>query len=154
MIKAPLKGLLDKDMRKVEIYNEIQIISPVLQNIVNYGTNVFGRCLQSTKHDGVVDMPDEAHLSVLLLYLHVIEMIDAIEVMVSQSVVIPVNLQLRSAFEAFLQLKWIFKEDTKQRAYAYLVNDVRNRIKFYQSLSPSSQSGKQLESEIAKDVWS
>lgn len=74
-------------------------------------------------------IPGDAHLVILMLYRHVIEMIDAIEALLEQSVVNPAYLQLRSAFEAYLQLEWILKENTKRQAITYLVYDIRNRLK-------------------------
>jgi len=129
------------------------VACPLLREIVNYGTNVFGRCEANTKHAKVQGIPGDGHLVILLLYLHIIEMIDAIEVMLAQSVAAPSILQLRSAFEAFLQLEWLLKEDTLQRVYAYLVYDIRNRLKIYQSLNPSSEEGKRHKAIIAKDKW-
>jgi hypothetical protein len=121
--------------------------------MVNYGTNVFGRCEVSTGQAQEQDIPGEGHLAILLLYLHVIEMIDAIEVQLAQSVVIPSFLDLRSAFEAYLQLAWILKEDTKSRVNAYLVYDIRHRIRMYRSLDPSSPEGQQHNSMIVRDKW-
>lgn len=153
MPTEPLQRLLDRDFQRVAVHPLIQVACPLLREIVNYGTNVFGRCETDTKYARVADIPGEGHLAILLLYLHIVEMIDAIEVMLAQSVAVPSLLQLRSAFEAFLQLEWILQEDTLQRVYAYLVYDFRNRLKLYQSLDPSSAEGKQHKAIITKDRW-
>ncbi len=109
MPTEPLKKLLDRDLRKVEAKNLIEISCQILKEIVNYGTNVFGRCESGRRPENIKNIPEEGHIAILLLYLHVIEMIDGIEVLLSQSVVIPSQTQLRSAFEAFLQLEWLVK---------------------------------------------
>lgn len=87
MPTEPLKKLLDRDLRKVESNNSIEISCQILQEIVNYGTNVFGRCESGKRPENIKNIPEEGHLAILLLYLHVIEMIDAIEVCISQSVI-------------------------------------------------------------------
>lgn len=153
MPTEPLTRLLDRDLQRVGADPIIQVACPLLREMVNYGTNVFGRCEQSTKQARVQDIPGEGHLAILLLYLHVVEMIDAIEVQLAQSVAVPPILQLRSAFEAYLQLEWIFKDDTRRRVYAYLVYDIRHRIKIYRSLDTSLPEGKQHQAKIAKDKW-
>jgi hypothetical protein len=146
-----LPRLLDRDLQKVRAEPAIKKAGPLLREIVNYGTNAFARCEASTHDTGVTPLPGEGHLVILLLYRHVIEMIDAMEVLFAQSVVVPALTQLRSAFEAYLQLEWIVKDNTLRRVHAYLVCDIRNRLKIYRSLDPSSNLGKQLKAKIAKD---
>src|SRR6266446_6134238 len=136
MPTEPLQRLLDRDFHKVEASPVIDVACSLLREIVNYGTNVFGRCEQSVRHAKVQNIHVEGHYVILLLYLHVVEMLDALEVLIAASVVIPSFLQLRSAFEAYLQLAWILKEDTRRRVYAYLVYDIHNRLKTYRSLDP------------------
>ena len=153
MPTEPLQRLLDRDLQRVGAHPLIQVACPLLREIVNYGTNVFGRCEANTQHARVENIPGEGHLAILLLYLHIVEMIDAIEVMLAQSVAVPSLLQLRSTFEAFLQLEWILKDDTLRRVYAYLVYDIRNRLKIYQSSDSSSEEGKRYKAMITKDKW-
>ncbi|MBI3327519.1 MAG: hypothetical protein HYZ81_12565, partial [Nitrospinae bacterium] len=140
----PLKKLLDRDLQKAAADYIIKEVCPMLQEVVNYGTNAFARCHASANNERVAHIPGDAHLVILMPYRHVIEMIDAIEALLEQSVVNPAYLQLRSAFEAYLQLEWILKEDTKRRAITYLVYDIRNRLKIYSSLDPDTEDGKRV----------
>jgi Family of unknown function (DUF5677) len=148
-----LKKLLDRDLQKVRAAPMIQVACPLLRETVNYGTNVFSRCEISRHNTNVKDIHDEGHIVILLLFRHILEMIDAMEVAMSNSVVDPALIQLRSAFEAYLQLEWIMKDDTLQRVYVYLVYDIRDRIKIYRALDLSSKPGKQIQAKIRKDKW-
>ena len=108
---------------------------------------------ETTPKTGRATVYEIFRLAILLLYLHVVEMIDAIEVQLAQSVAVPPMLQLRSAFEAYLQLEWMLKDDTKRRVYAYLVYDIRHRIRIYRSLDTSVPEGRQHQAMIARDKW-
>lgn len=156
-----LKDILDRDFQKVQAKDIIDAACTMLREIVNYGTRVFGRCSASTKDSEPrtsvpPDMDIEGrihdeHMPILLLYYHVLEMIDAVEVCLSQSSVVPARTHLRSAFEGLLQLEWILKDNTVQRAYAYLVSDVRDRVAIYKQLDPNTQESRQLRATIASD---
>jgi hypothetical protein len=153
MPTKPLKRLLDRDLQKVRAEPVIQLACPLLREIINYGTNLFARCEASTSHARVEGIPGEGHLVILLLYRHIIEMIDAVEALLAQSITTPSLTLLRSAFEAYLQLEWILKEDTLRRVYAYLVYDINNRLKTYRTFDLSSEQGKQLQAKINNDKW-
>jgi Family of unknown function (DUF5677) len=82
----------------------------------------------------------------MALYRHVIEMVDAIEVMVANScgtAAIPV---LRSAFEGMLGLLYLLSDDGKyvDRALSWLVSDIYGGIKARQVLDPGTDKGKQF----------
>lgn len=137
--------LLYRELRKVEAKKVIEIASPLLQEEVNYATNAFQRCQESA-----IGVADE-HLPLLISYLHVIEMTDGIEVLVSQSCPIPAIPLLRSSFEALLTIDYILEADYRRRAFAWLVCYVRERLSQYEMLDPSHQKGKEFLSTFAAD---
>ena len=138
--------LLNRDLRKVEAKEIIEIASPLLQEEINYATNAFQRCQEATKGAA----PDEP-LPVLVSYYHVIGMTDGIEVLVSQSCAVPSIPLLRSSFEALLTIEYILKEDCKRRAFAWLVCYVHTRLNLYEMMDTSHQRGKEFLAALAKD---
>jgi hypothetical protein len=140
--------LLYRELRKVEAKKIIEIASPLLQEEINYATNAFQRCQESA-----VGAADE-HLPMLASYLHVIEMTDGIEVLISQCCPIPAIPLLRSSFEALLTIDYIVETDYQQRAFAWLVYYVHERLKQYEMLDPSHPRGKEFLTTLAADKMS
>jgi hypothetical protein len=142
----PFEPLLYRELRKVEIKELIGVISPLLQEEVNYATSAFQRCQESMKGS----LPDEP-LPTLESFYHVIEMTDGIDALLSQSCVIPTIPLLRSSFEALLAIEYILKEDCQRRAFSWLVCYVHNKIKLYELFDTSTQKGKDFKVTLASD---
>lgn len=137
--------LLYRELRKVEAKEVIKIASPLLQEEVNYATNAFQRCQASSTGAKDEDLP------LLVSYLHVIEMTDGIEVLISQSCAVPAIPLLRSSFEALFTIEYILEGDYQRRAFAWLVCYVHNRLSQYEMLDPSHQKGKEFLVTFAAD---
>ena len=134
MPTKPLEKLLYRELSKVAAKDVIEIASPLLQELVNFSTNAFARSASSS--DGNTD----EDLAVLILYLHVIEMTDAVEILVSQSCPAPAQTLLRSSFEATLYLEHILEKESDyvRRSLSWLVGYVHNRLEAYRLFSPSA----------------
>lgn len=138
--------LLDRDLSIAVAKGLIDIASPLLQKLVNYATNVFGRCCTSTSKK-----PDE-DASVLMLYYHIMEMTDATEILISKSCPEPAHLLLRSSFEALLSIEYILEDESTyvQRSLSWLVNYTHKWLEFYESLRPDVPEGKSLAKAFKK----
>lgn len=123
----------------------IEIASPLLQELVNYSTNALVRCETSTSGE------ENEDLAVLALYLHIIEMTDSIEVLVSQSCPIPAIPLIRSSFEALLSIEYILEVDYVRRSLSWLAGYVHKRLAFYESLDPSTMRGKSFQKALSAD---
>lgn len=145
MPTKPFEPLLYRELSKVGASDVIGIASPLLTELVNYATNVFQRC-QTSAHGA----PDE-HLPLLASYLHIIEMTDGIDVLVSESCPIPAIPLLRSSFEAGLTIDYILQSEYQQRAFSWLVVYVHNRLDQYQTLNVTAQTGKEFLDDLEKD---
>jgi len=134
MPTKPLEKLLYRELSKVSAKELIDIASPLLQELVNFSTNAFARCASSSKGKADED------LAVLILYLHVIEMTDAIEVLISQSCPAPAQTLLRSSFEATIYIEYILEKESEYiaRSLAWLVGYVHSRLEAYRLFSPSA----------------
>lgn len=147
MPTKPLESILYRDLSKVAAKHKIDVASPLLVELVNFGTNALVRCSDSAK--GGRD-EDVAPLS---LYRHLLEMTDGIQVLLEESCPTPAIPALRSAFEAFLSIEYILEDDSEyvNRSLAWLVGYVHQRLKSYQRLDPATNRGTAFQRLANKD---
>jgi hypothetical protein len=135
------KTLLDRDFSRVAVKPIVEIARPLLRELVNHGLMAFRRCEGEAAENG----GENEDVAALLLYRHVIEMADGIEVLICEScgtTAIPV---LRSEFEASLALSYLLEQDAEyvQRSLSWLVANMHAGIKARRVLEPGTQAGKQ-----------
>jgi hypothetical protein len=140
----PLESILFRELSKANAKDIIQIVSPLLQELVNYSTNMFARAATSAGNE-----PE--NMAALLLYLHIIEMTDGVEVLVSQSCPVPAIPLLRSSFEALLAIEYILEDQYENRSLAWLAEYMRKRLSLYKSHDPSTPEGKKFQKILSKD---
>ena len=146
MPTEPLQKLLYREYAKVDAKELIDLASPLLQELVNNGTHVFMRC-QAEAGGGE---PDE-HVPVFTSYLHILEMTDGVEELISQSCVNAAIPLVRSSFEASLAVEYILESSYRERAFAWMVSYVHDRLRFYESVDPSTPRGKEFAKTLSKD---
>jgi len=110
----------------------------------NYGHALFARCAYRSEGG-------DENIAILFLFYHLLEMLDAVRVLVAEAAPVPAELQVRAIFEALLALSYILKADTVRRAHAYLVSAFAERIKFYETLDPSTPAGQRYRQALASD---
>lgn len=149
MPTKPLETILYRELSQVAAKDIIEIASPLLQELVNYSTNAFARCATSTSGK------ENEDLAVLSLYMHIIEMTDGVEVLVSRSCPVPAIPLVRSSFEALLSIEYILEADYVRRSLSWLADYCRKRLAFYESLDPSTARGKSFQKALSADkvVW-
>jgi len=113
----PIESLLNRDLSQVSAKKIIDISSPLLKELVNYSTNVFGRC------QALATGNKDEDLSIFMLFLHIIEMTDAVEILISKCCPVPAQILLRSSFEAYLSIEYILEKEKlyAQRSLSLLV---------------------------------
>ena len=92
------KWILDRDFSTREGKVLTDPASDMLVEVVNQGAAVFARCRGSAKGEVNEDVAP------LYLYLHIVEMLDGVQVLVSQSCPLPAAPILRSVFEAMISI--------------------------------------------------
>ena len=140
-----MKTILDRDISKVLAKDVIECAVPLLTELVNDGTNVFARCLGSSKGERGENEP------VLLSYLHIVEMVDAIQVLVAEACYTPAAPLLRSAFEALVAIEYMLKRDYSRRSTAYLVFQAHHRMDRLDLLDPDTEKGRRFYEDMAND---
>lgn len=135
---------LEEDENLQELLEEL---ASGLTELVNFGTHVFGWCYEETQKP----MYDDEVAPLMLQFRHLLEMTDAVQVLVAGGVVHPAKLQLRSALEAVLGMKYIIDGSLEKRSHAFLVCHLHKKKKFYQRMNRDTQLGKQFASAFDDD---
>jgi hypothetical protein len=149
MTTQPLEKILYRELSKAEAKEVIDIASPLLQELVNYGTNVLARCATSQNLSGKVD----EDIAVLALYRHIIELTDGLEVLLSQSCSLAAIPLIRNSFEASLAIEYILENDANytQRSLAWLLGYVHKHLDAYERLDPSTNKGREAKGLFDND---
>lgn len=141
---------LERDFAKVSAKPIIDVASPLLIEVVNHATQACRRCDVRAGQDAASGQSGE-HLSPLMLYMHIIEMADGLEVLVSNSCSGPAVPFLRSMLEALLSLEYMFQEDYKRRSLCWLCSYIHKRIEGYELLDSTTNRGKELRKVLKKE---
>lgn len=114
---------------------------------MNFATNAFVRCLSYSEGGENVD------LAPFSLHRHVMEMTDAVEVLLSNACPVPAIPILRSSFEAILSLEFIVEDEElyERRSLTWLVSYVRKRLALYEFLLSTSSRGQEFLELIEQD---
>lgn len=144
MATDPISSLFDPYHYKAQLRPILDIAIPLMEEVRNYGLNLFGRC--SIRPEG-----SDENAAVLFAYLHLLEMFDSVVVLIAESVVAPARLPARSMFEALLAIEYILESDTVRRGHAYIYADVCNRMRSLRRADPQSSEGKRFQQLLEKD---
>ena len=140
----PFKPLFDSELSKAAAKERIEPAVALIEEIRNYGHTLFARC--AYRPEG-----GDENIAILFLYYHLLEMLDAVGVLIAESTPVPAELQVRAMFEALVSLSFILKADTARRAHAYLVCAFAERIRFYETLDPSTPAGQRYRQALESD---
>src|SRR6476619_1061058 len=110
MPTKPIEKILSRDVSRVNAKELIDRICTMLDEIVNYGTNLYARHTH-----GIADLISEAGVP-MLIYLNVLEMTDGTSELLRESCTAASIPTARAAFEALLALHYVLEKDTTNRA--------------------------------------
>lgn len=143
-------SLLDRELSKADAREKIDLVVPLLDEIVNNG---LAELMRSCTEAGgsALKAEDEAILS---LFRHAIDAIDGIRALLAEASVEPCQVLLRTEFEAAISLLFIADSPTAAvrtpRGQACVVADLRKQLVELKRLDPASQGGKPALSKLAK----
>lgn len=146
----PHHDVLNRELAILNAKEDIDFVSPLLQEAVNLATHMLVLCANS-KQSG----DENEDLAVLSCYCHILEMTDGIEVLLSHSCVVPAIPLLRSSFEALLSIEYILEDENLyvNRSLAWLYEYTKKRQTSYKRLDPSTDQGKQAIRSFEQDKW-
>jgi hypothetical protein len=137
-------GILDRDTAIVQTREVRELAGPVLRSVIDEAAGAFGRCSQSAK-DG------DENLGILMPFHHGIEMLDGVERLLDSSCVVACRPPLRSAFEASWAVRYVLEDDTTHRALAYVLGDLKERLRWYEQHDPETPRGAKFIDEMGLD---
>lgn len=149
MPTPPLQTVLYRELSIAQAKQLIGLASPLLQEIVNYSTNTFIRCVTSAKGE------ENEDLAAFALYRHIMETTDGIEVLIAHSCPTAAIPLARSSFEALLSLEYIVEDSSLYvtRSLSWLAASVHRKLKFHESLLPTTPGGQKFIKAIDEDKW-
>lgn len=147
IVHKSLEGILDREVAIAEAKELIDKWSPYLMELVNYASNLLGRCEKSMKD--VKGTPS----SLIHLYRHVIQMADGIQVLGSKACFDAAIPSLRSLWEGTISIEYMLKDDFEDRSTAWLACSHLEQRRYWDSLDLSSQGGVETEELRLKDEY-
>ena len=124
----PPADLYDPEYSVAAIRPLAERACPAIREVVAHGVEVFDRCLRVASESGKGGPLDE-HVAVFFAFHRLLESLDAANELIRLGRVASSVLPLRSAFEALLALEYMLQADTTNRAYAFLVGQMKGRIR-------------------------
>ena len=114
-------GILDRTLFRVQIKETFSEQINLMEQIVNYGTNLVPRCYNSSDRR----IPDI--VAILSFLKHAVSSLDAISILSREGATLSCFPHIRSLFEIDLYLRWIFQKDYDRRGTAYFVWNIRKK---------------------------
>lgn len=142
--KAPHERLLDREAGRHGNAEYLATLDEALSGLINEATWIFSRVWESNAGDLTAEI-------VLLILRHIMEMADAVHILLLQSATRPAQVQLRSMFEGMLYLEFILEADSDRRARAYMVGSRLHYLRFAKRLLKGSEARKQFLKEVETD---
>ncbi len=145
MPTEPDKNILDTESYKETVQPMIDLASSVLREAVNYASTLYERCRVTKKADN-----DESY-PVLALFLHILQLMDSIEILISNCCIEPANVLIRSAFEASLGLEYICETSTWTRGHAWILKNILDSIEWGERHTKSTVIGKDFHEALDRE---
>ncbi|MGO9568258.1 MAG: DUF5677 domain-containing protein [Desulfomonilaceae bacterium] len=123
-VTALALSILDREKAKMRAKSVLDDAAPLLQELVDVGSATYALCLEITQRT-------DLHKPALALYRHVLEMTDAIQVLIENSCVDPVIPLSRSALEAALSLEYLSQKDYEHRSLVWRYHRLRKDLLQY-----------------------
>jgi len=142
-----LKGVLDRDMAVAESRGLIDEWSPYLEELVNYASNLLGRCEKSLK--GVSGTPS----ALIYLYYHVIQISDGVHVMCSKGCFAAAYPALRSLWEAVISIEYMLKSDFEDRSASWMACSHLDGKEYWELQDTTSRKGQEVAERKQTDKY-
>jgi hypothetical protein len=102
---AALLGVLNREVSRADIQSQAPDLLATVREMVDEGTNLFGRLLTETNR---VRRIRPFHTALLLFFRHTIELLDAVDELFRGGIFTPAALQVRAIVEAHMQILYLF----------------------------------------------
>ncbi len=116
-----------------------------LRTATRWCDHVFRECRRVAENPDLYDFPS------LALFRHMIQMAEAIEILLSAGTSTPTRPLLRSMLESLLSLMYIHGEQYQRRSLCWLCSFIHQEIKIKEMIDIDTDKGKQFYEAIAQE---
>ncbi|GAB2563458.1 DUF5677 domain-containing protein [Spirosoma areae] len=133
-----------------ELTKALALYTEGLDEFVDFGTHILDWEFRKE------DLREES-IPIISLFRRILELTDAISILLKSHVADPCEILLRTLFETTLSLEYILKTDTDRRALCYLFTVYAERLTFLKRHDPNDSNYKQYQKDykhgrVYKDV--
>lgn len=119
--------------------------SDCLNEVISFGTHILLWDIEKKREGKDNNIPT-------IFFRNIIEIGDAISILIQKSSIDPSKILLRSLIENSYQLKFMIEKDERQRVLSYMVWRAKKDLNYYNQFISENQSSKQLKSKLLKDA--
>ncbi len=117
-----------------------------LHELVCFGTHMLKWSLEQNKPK--TEIGSEVDLAALLLFRHILELVDAISVQIKAGIAVPCKIQLRALLEAYLSLEYMLAKDRERRATCFMIVDHYRKLNIYRKLTSGTKENEKLKLDL------
>jgi hypothetical protein len=140
----PIKTIIPREIASEDVSRILDQFSAGIEEIVNFGSHILGWDIEQAKGT-------DENLPVILMFRHILDLLDSLSILVKKSSIDPGKLILRSILETLLGLQYLLDTDTKERALNFLVWHYNKDLKVLKKLKPGEQAYMQFEKKLEND---
>jgi hypothetical protein len=133
---TPIKEVIPREVPE-NVKPIIDWFANTLDELVNFGSNIM-------VWDNHPKTEGEENVPPTMLLRHFLDLIDSISLLVRQGTGDTSKILARAALEVTLNLEYLFENNTKERAMAFIVEDTIRQIKTVDKINPNTTQGKEL----------
>lgn len=117
-----------------------------LQQVVNFGAHLLKWHLEK------VSGSDEK-LAPSLFIRNIIELVDAIAILIQHSCIAPCKILFRTLIESYFACEYLMEGETDKRSMAFLVWRLNKNLEYYKIFIPDSNENVELKKIIKGEFW-
>jgi len=143
MPTKPIEDIIPRDI-PYDLKNVLNKFSDFLDEIANFSSHVFKWCVDNIKQG-------DEYIPVIQTYRHILDMTDAISVLIRDSCAEPCKMLLRGIFESLLTIEYILEADTENRGKDFVLWNRHKRLRILRRYDPDDNMYKEYTANIKKD---
>lgn len=143
MPTKPIDNIIPRDIPS-DLKNVLNKFSDFLDEITNFSSHVFKWSVDNIKKG-------DEYVPVIQAYRHILDMADAISVLIRESCAEPCKMLLRGIFESLLTIEYILEEDTENRGKDFVIWNRHHRLRILCRYDPDDNVYKEYIANIKKD---
>lgn len=144
MPTEPIDIYLSRNIESEKLEKVLNHLSDLIEETVNFSTHVFDWCSEN------VTGKDEK-IPIIMSYRQVLELIDAVSILVRNSCIDPCKILLRAMFESTLAIEYILEKKMNQRGMDFMVCYYHDELKFYRRWDPDDSMCKEFRLKLESD---